>query len=158
MRQATTGDYERLDALPRRLHLAATNTADVLPRVATRLYKRHEPHLVLRKPPVEPRVVVNPSPHRRQKAAGPEGCEVRACETKARNVLADRPHAQGRGAADKRQSRCTTGGGERGRGVNGAAHGGVRSRVDLPRIVCSSKKNPAAFATGYCLPTRGLSF
>src|SRR5947209_19973568 len=43
------------------------------------------------------------------RTAGPEGCEVRACETKLETSSADRPHAQGRAAADRRQLLCTTG-------------------------------------------------
>ena len=98
------------DAPSRWLHVTPPDAEKVLARVAAFLREMSGLYLVCRHPAVQLRVEELPVACAHIQAAGPEGCEVsrRVCEpSKARNLLANRPHAQGRGAADKRQSRCT---------------------------------------------------
>ena len=110
VREAAAGGDDLRDTAARGLHTPRPDTQEVLPRVPRLLREMRGFNAVCRHPAVELRVVGFPFACAHTRAAGLEGCEVsrRVCEpSKARNVLADRPHAQGRRAAAKRQPRCT---------------------------------------------------
>src|SRR5205814_570266 len=97
---------------------------------------------VRRHPAVQLRVEVFAFACAHNESGRPGGLRGTAgCVSPKRGASSRTGHAQGRAAADRRQLLCTT---------------NCADFFEVTPIRCCSKEKPAAFATGYCLPTRGL--